>query len=89
VLALTPAQVAELRKRLNVVVEEDAAGKSVTVAPVESFDDMVCFFFRLDCPQVHPIALCLHCLLCAQLALALVAAKVLQPCVHYRTCTPT
>jgi len=44
VLALSTEQVAELRTRLNVVVEEGAAeGKPVTVAPVESFDDMVRF----------------------------------------------
>ena len=42
VLALSPEQVAELRTRLNVVVEDGAAAdKPVTVAPVESFDDMV------------------------------------------------
>ena len=42
VLALSPEQVADLRKRLNVLVEEGAAAdKPVTIPPVESFDDMV------------------------------------------------
>lgn len=40
VLALTPEQVEEVRKRLNVNVEVEA-GQPPAAAPIESFDDMV------------------------------------------------
>ena len=61
VLALSPEQVAELRTRLNVVVEEGAAdGKPVTVAPVESFDDMVRFIQRPAAVLPHVDEKCVH-----------------------------